>query len=978
MSDSQPSADPKGFRLRLIAEASDLPGEVELLRLGLQQAVSAVGALGGLAHLARPREDALRLAAATGLPTTLVRPYDQLARDDPAAPARAVRERDAVWSTARPAGASDALAGWEGVGVLSVPIRSGEEVVGVLSVLAEAAPDQRWQEFLGELCRLLGERLEHVREPRSGVPPWWQEPSGAEWRQAMRSLSVAAWSWDLATGLLTIDELGGELVKHVLGVDPDEWDHRIESWMARIHPDDRAGVEAEIERSLATGDTFAVEYRVRALDGRLSWLELRAHTTYTEDGTPLTMAGTAWDVTTRRGMLEWLRGVLEDLPDPFYVVGPDDRVLYANREGLRITAEEGSEIGGRVLWETAPFLAETGLRERFAEARAATGPTTFKLRMTRRGGEAYYRIRLVPVSSYLAGQMVDITEQERAERAAADRARQISALTTALAQSLAAGDVVDAVAEHVLPSFGASGLVVHSLLGGRSRLVGSAGYSTTFLRQLRELGDSEQLSVPTRREPQFVGSPGEHHRRWPQLAPLVEASGKQAWAILPLMASGRHVGSCVISWDEPREFGRDERGLLLTLAALIGQALERARLFDDTQGRAQRLQRALLPGALPSLPGVSAAARYRPASGGDQVGGDWYDAIPLPGGRVTMVVGDVMGHGLDQAITMGILRNAVLTLATLDMAVEELMAHLNDVVTRLGRDNDGTAVYTTCLVAVYDPTTGRCDLASAGHPPPALVRPGRPPEFLNRIPQGPPLGVAQLPVETSVVELEEGSLLVLYTDGLLGSDDPDAGAARLGGILDRAAASPPALAAPPERQTAWLESLCDTITDSLRPDPRGPQDDAALLTVRTRRIPADHIASWDLPYAPQSAGRARELCGAQLADWDLRALTDSTELIVSELIGNTIRHAVGPIRLRLLLLDGVLTTEVYDGSEATPHVRHPSFEDEFGRGLQMVALVATEWGARYTEAGKCIWADQAVPGLNPPAPAGRQPASAAR
>jgi hypothetical protein len=432
------------------------------------------------------------------------------------------------------------------------------------------------------------------------------------------------------------------------------------------------------------------------------------------------------------------------------------------------------------------------------------------------------------------------------------------------------------------------------------------------------------------------------------------------------------VGSCVISFSEPRQFTGEERNLLTALSGLVAQAMERARLYDREHTRAQELQRGLLPRELPSLPAVTAAAHYLPAGKDMEVGGDWYDVIPLSADRVAIVIGDVMGHGVAEAVTMGRLRTAVRTLADLELPPDELLSHLNGLVSDLGDD-----FYATCLYLVYDPTTRACVLARAGHPPPAVVHPDGTVHFPDADPNS-PLGAATPPFETVEMELPEGSLLVLYTDGLVESAtlDIDQGMANLAealsGMVSEALPGTPCRhqdhAAVPDPTglhcAECLQALCNSLTTTLLPARQGTADDAALLLVRTHALSGADMASWPLPNDPRAAGQAREHVRAQLSTWHLDALSTTTELLASELVSNVVRHAKGPIQLRLLR-SNMLTCEVSDGSLTTPRLRRATDTDEGGRGLQLISAIAQRWGTRYTTTGKCIWTEQPLTSTPP-------------
>jgi anti-sigma regulatory factor (Ser/Thr protein kinase) len=361
------------------------------------------------------------------------------------------------------------------------------------------------------------------------------------------------------------------------------------------------------------------------------------------------------------------------------------------------------------------------------------------------------------------------------------------------------------------------------------------------------------------------------------------------------------------------------------------------------------LQRSLLPHGLPEQNALEVGYRYLPAQAG--VGGDWFDVIPLPGARVALVVGDIVGHGMHAAATMGRLRTAVHNFSMLDLPPDDLLAHLDDLVARIDKDETApgatgaTIAGATCLYAIYDPVARTCELARAGHLPPALVRPDGTSEFLD-VPAGPPLGLGGLPFESVERELPEGSRLVLYTDGLVEdrARDIDVGLELLRQAL-----------AGPDRTP---EQTCDTVLAELLP--QVPKDDIALLVARTRALPDDRIARWEVPTDPAAVARVRGAATEQLERWGLDDLAFTTELILSELITNAIRHASGPIEVRLLM-DRALICEVADTSSTSPHLRYAATTDEGGRGLFLVAQLAEQWGTRYTASGKIIWTEQRIP-----------------
>ncbi|WP_181802682.1 SpoIIE family protein phosphatase [Streptomyces shenzhenensis] len=406
----------------------------------------------------------------------------------------------------------------------------------------------------------------------------------------------------------------------------------------------------------------------------------------------------------------------------------------------------------------------------------------------------------------------------------------------------------------------------------------------------------------------------------------------------------------------PLSFEPDDVLLAQELVARAAVCVDNARRYTREHTAAVTLQRSLLPQALTGGTALDVASSYLPADAADGVGGDWFDVIPLSGARVALVVGDVVGHGLAAAASMGRLRTAVQTLADMDMPPDELLAHLDDLVLRLAEEENTGAVVegstdtfvgATCLYAVYDPVTRRCAMARAGHPPPVVVSPDGHVHF-PEIPAGPPLGLGGMAFEATEIELAEGSLFGLYTDGLIEGCDQDVelGMARL-----RSALTGPG---------ADLDTLCTAAVQQLVAVPQ--PDDIALLLARTHALGAGHVVSWDVPVSPAAVAEVRADAVRQVVAWGYDELAMTTELIVSELVTNAIRYAEPPIRLRLLR-DARLTCEVADASSTAPRLRHARSTDEGGRGLFLVAQLAHRWGARYTGEGKIIWAEQEIPGM---------------
>ncbi|MFF4763646.1 SpoIIE family protein phosphatase [Streptomyces sp. NPDC001292] len=449
-------------------------------------------------------------------------------------------------------------------------------------------------------------------------------------------------------------------------------------------------------------------------------------------------------------------------------------------------------------------------------------------------------------------------------------------------------------------------------------------------------------------EPDLRNSP-----RWraqePDLLRRFLDHGIHGLVTVPLHARGVALGLVTFYRSEHSEpFEEDDLVVAEELVARAAVCIDNARRYTREHTMAVTLQRSLLPRGLPEQEAVEVAHRYLPAQAG--VRGDWFDVIPLPGARVALVVGDVVGHGLHAAATMGRLRTAVHNFSALDLPPDELLAHLDDLVTRTdlaqAAEDEGESVTgATCLYAVYDPVSGHCTLARAGHPGPALVHPDGAVVFPD-VPASPPLGLGVLPIETSELELAEGSRLVLYTNGLIESRERDIDT---GLDLLRTALSEPAATSP--------EETCQAVFATMLPV--HPSDDIALLVARTRLLDPARVADWEVPLDPAAVAHVRAACTRQLEEWGLDEVGFTTELILSELITNAIRYGAEPIRVRLLH-DRALICEVSDGSSTSPHLRRAATTDEGGRGLFLVSRFAQRWGTRHTPRGKVIWAEQSL------------------
>jgi hypothetical protein len=428
--------------------------------------------------------------------------------------------------------------------------------------------------------------------------------------------------------------------------------------------------------------------------------------------------------------------------------------------------------------------------------------------------------------------------------------------------------------------------------------------------------------------------------------PVAKLLSGASMLMLPLIARGTLLGFFACTRQEGfRRFDAYDTEIGMDFASRAAVFIDNARRYSREHATALTLQRSMLPTGLSAPSSVEVKHRYLPGSKLIEVGGDWYESIALPGGRVALVVGDVAGHGVRAAVTMGRLRTAIHTLAMLELPPAESLQQLDELMHTLGEREPHFA---TCAYAVFDAVSGDCEVAVAGHLPPLLVHPDGSNELLD-VPPSPPLGIGDGEVESRQFRVEDGSLFVLYTDGLVenkGRDISD-GLARLRGIFR------------PDTVEQPLEDLCKATLDGVYSDHQ--RDDIAVLIARLRRLPTDRHASWTLPPKWTSVREARSLLAEPMKRWDLEDLIPTTELLVSELVTNAIKYSRGEVTLRLVN-ERALVCEVLDSSAALPRLRQANGDDENGRGLQVVRQLSKRWGARRTTTGKVVWCEQPLPG----------------
>ncbi|GHI02958.1 PAS sensor protein [Streptomyces cellostaticus] len=450
----------------------------------------------------------------------------------------------------------------------------------------------------------------------------------------------------------------------------------------------------------------------------------------------------------------------------------------------------------------------------------------------------------------------------------------------------------------------------------------------------------EPVLIPRVSEEMGERISGEFEKR--DLRPLITG---RSLLIVPLKARNVVLGFMVLMRRPDRPaFDDMDRTTGAELAARAGLVLDNARMYTYQENVADTLQDSMLPQVTPRMAGCDVATRYLPGTRLGRIGGDWFDTIKLPGSRTALVVGDVMGHGLNSAAMMGQLRTAVQTMAAMETPPAQLLRNLDDLARRLGEN-----YLATCLYVVYDPIRGELHLANAGHIPPVLVRAEDGRSELLDLPTGAPIGVGGVPFESVVVRVSPGDRLVLCTDGLVEVRGCDIGEG-LAALCESAA-----------HPAASMDAACDTIIRALNTH-GDRKDDVALLMARLNGIPDDHVAEWHLDADPREVARARRLVRDRLLEWGLPQAVERAQLLVSEVVTNAVQYGGGDrIGLRLVRTDALLC-EVTDDEPGLPAMLGAGPYDESGRGLRVVSRLAREWGATATGHRKTVWFEQTVSG----------------
>ncbi|MQS15811.1 SpoIIE family protein phosphatase [Streptomyces kaniharaensis] len=792
-----------------------------LLASCVRAVLGSTGAYGAMVYLRSRDRRSLVLCTIAGVPLSIMSPFRRVAAAGPLPVAVTFR----TGRTITLADTEDTMRRFPQLAVgmpydfasAYVPVTAGEERLGVLSVLWVASDDgvpvgapRRLRSAAERLAvGLAGLEAEgHMVEANGDNPVVELAPPSAP------TTRVGLFDWNVATGALAADEQ----FREIFGFAPGEFDGRVTTLTGRIAPGDRAEFRAAAKLALERGEVLAARVRVLGRDGNPYPVELWARVPSTIEDGRTHLVGAVLDVRT----LTAAAAAVERLREGVFSLDPDGRITYANRGVEPLLQAAREELIGHHPWEVLPWLADPFYENRYRAAMLSQQPTAF---LAARPPDGWLAFSLYPDAHGVTGRVVAAEAPAGAAEPPAapppgtrpdiGGTYHLLQLASALTEAASVRDVCQAVAEQILPAFGGQELAIYAVRDKRLHLVSQSGYPDGFLDGFEgtpvaaRIPGAEALSTGT---PIFF----ENVRQLAAAYPGIALDEMRAWAFLPLIASGHPVGSCILGFDEPHRFTVEERGLLTALGGFIAQALERARLYDAEFALARGLQQALLPHRLPNVPGIRIAARYLPGTQGMEIGGDWYDAI-VTGRDLTLVIGDVEGHSVGAAATMGQLRSAVRAFASGGEPPGEVLARTN----RLLLDLDPGLLASCCLVRLT-PADGTLRIARAGHLPPLLRQPGGRAEALN-VPGGPLLGVddgAEYPV--SELCLEAGSVMALYTDGLV--EDPavpiDQGVDRLRVAFGHSPGG------------AGLESLADRLLREVGSTHR--VDDVALLLTEFR------------------------------------------------------------------------------------------------------------------------------------------------
>ncbi|MCG6498280.1 SpoIIE family protein phosphatase [Kitasatospora sp. A2-31] len=807
-----------------------------LLATTARNTLESTGAYGALVYLRSRDRRSLVLCTIAGVPLSLMSAFRRVAAAGPMPVAVCYR----TGRTITLSDTEDTMRRFPQLAVglpydyasACVPVRRGEARYGVVSALWPSSDDgvpEEARSHLRKAADRLAAGLAQLEE--AGYPI---EPNGDT---AVVELAppgppttrVGLFDWNVATGAISADDQFCE----ILGLDPAEFDGRAASLTTRIAPGDLPEFRAAARAALDHGRMLAARVRVLDRDGHHYPVELWARV---PEGVPdgrAHLVGAVLD--TRTGTAA--AAAVERLHDGVFSLDPDGRITYANRSVELLLRARREDLVGHHPWEVLPWLSDPVYENRYRAAMLSQQPTAF---LAARPPDDWFAFSLYPDAHGVTGRVVAAEpppgrtgkptepEPDLGARPGVGGMYHLLQLASALSEAVTVREVCRAVEEQILPAFGGQELAIYAVRDKRLHLISQSGYPDGFLDRFE--GTPTGARVPGA-ETLSTGAPifFENVHALAAAYPGIALDEMGAWAFLPLIASGHPVGSCIIGFDEPRAFTVEERGLLTGLGGFIAQALERARLYDAEFTLARGLQQALLPHRLPLLEDVRIAARYLPGTQGMEIGGDWYDAI-VTGRDLTLVIGDVEGHSVGAAATMGQLRSAVRAFATSGHAPDEVLVRTN----LLLLDLDPGLLASCCLIR-FTPSDGSALVARAGHLPPVVRHPDGSSEALY-VEGGPLLGIdnlAEYPV--SELELARGSLIALYTDGLV--EDPaiaiDQGVDRLRLALGELGGS----AGEGDPADGDLDRMAERLLREVGSTER--VDDVALMLTAYGRLPGD-------------------------------------------------------------------------------------------------------------------------------------------
>lgn len=752
---------------------------------GLAQAVQATGAYGGVAYLRSPDRRSLVLAKVAGLSVSLVDPWGRIPVHGALPAAEAFRTGRVVFL----ADTDETMRRFPHLALgmpyafasATAPVEHEGETYGAMVLLWPATPGQTLtaarRRRLRAACVRTGIALAEISARGERVEYDGMPTAAALWAPVLSPIRVGLFDWNVETGAFEADDVLCEL----FGVTPQEFDKRAATLAERVVSGGGREFREAARRAVDTGRVLAWRLQVEGEGGVRRLLELWGRVP--DDSGPH-LVGAVLDLGFGAAAAE----AVERLRDGVFSLDPDGRITYANRNLQGMLGVRLEDVVGLTPWEAFPWLADPSYEDRYRAAMLSQQPGAF---LARTPHDRWLAFSLYPDPYGLTGKVVPVgappgTQGQASEGEGfpvpppppaptlpATPARlgaiyHVLQMAGALTEAVSVDEVCEVVADQILPAFGGQELAVYIVRDERFHLVRQTGYPEGFLDRFEGVTTEAVLpgvDVLTHGVPIFFESVGDLVGAYPGI-PVDEMV---SWAFLPLIASDRPVGSCIIGFDRHHVFTPEERSVLTALSGLIAQALERARLFDAESALARGLQHALLPHRLPALPYLEVAARYLPGTQGMEIGGDWYDVIDT-GSAIALVIGDVEGHSVAAAGIMGQLRSAVRAFATGGKEPGQVVACTN----RLLADLD-PGLFASCCYIELDPDTGICRMVRAGHPPPVLCGPDAVTHVLD-IAGGTLLGVdrgSEYPV-TRVV-LRPGSILALYTDGLVEDAGDDIG-----------------------------------------------------------------------------------------------------------------------------------------------------------------------------------------------------------